>query len=122
MRGTRPHTRGSLGARLLVWVESLLIMGGTAALVWCAYVVGEAYLTQRLARETLESLPHANASRPAAPSPAARQPARGTPLAELSIPRLGVSAVVLHGSDAHTLRLGLGHIENTPLPGESGNV
>jgi LPXTG-site transpeptidase (sortase) family protein len=44
------------------------------------------------------------------------------PLAELSIPRLGLSAVVLHGSDAHTLRLGLGHIENTPVPGESGNV
>jgi len=29
---------------------------------------------------------------------------------------------VLHGSDAHTLRLGAGHIENTALPGESGNV
>jgi LPXTG-site transpeptidase (sortase) family protein len=46
----------------------------------------------------------------------------GTPLAELSIPRVGLSAVVLHGTDEHTLRLGLGHVENTPLPGESGNV
>jgi sortase A len=30
--------------------------------------------------------------------------------------------VVLEGSDEHTLRKGLGHIEDTPLPGESGNV
>jgi sortase A len=46
----------------------------------------------------------------------------GTPLAELSIPRIGLSAVVLQGSDEHTLRVGVGHIETTPLPGESGNV
>ena len=46
----------------------------------------------------------------------------GTPLAELSIPRIGLSAVVLEGSDDHTLRAGPGHIETTPRPGESGNV
>lgn len=125
MQDTRHAGPGRRGARLLVWVESLLIMGGTAALVWCAYVLGEAYVAQRLARETLESMPHAKTSTSAdasAASTAAPAPARGAPLAELSIPRLGMSAVVLHGSDAHTLRLGLGHIENTPLPGESGNV
>src|SRR5262249_38782518 len=49
-------------------------------------------------------------------------PDNGTPLAELSIPRIGLSVVVLQGSDEHTLRQGVGHIESTPLPGESGNV
>ncbi|MBI4266611.1 MAG: class D sortase [Acidobacteria bacterium] len=33
-----------------------------------------------------------------------------------------LSAVVLHGSDAQTLRRAPGHLENTALPGESGNV
>jgi LPXTG-site transpeptidase (sortase) family protein len=33
-----------------------------------------------------------------------------------------MSMVVLQGSDEETLRLGPGHIETTPLPGEAGNV
>ena len=40
----------------------------------------------------------------------------------LSIPRVDLSAVVLHGSDPQTLRRGPGHLEDTALPGESGNV
>ena len=124
MQARRPYAAGRRGGRLLVWVESLFIMGGTAALVWCVYVLGDAYVAQRLARETLEAMPRTtpSASTGFTASHAPREPARGAPLAELSIPRLGMSAVVLHGSDAHTLRLGLGHIEHTPLPGESGNV
>jgi sortase A len=116
-----PGRRGGL----LVWAESLLIVGGTAALTWCTYIVGDAYVAQRLAREALESTPHVNTSTSEAlsgPAHTLHSPALGTPLAELTIPSVGLSAAVLHGSDAHTLSLGLGHIENTPLPGESGNV
>jgi sortase A len=107
-----------------VWAESLLIMGGTAALTWCVYIAGDAYITQRLAREVLESTPHVPTTSGASSESAKvlHSPAPGTPLAELTIPSVGLSAAVLHGSDAHTLSLGLGHIENTPLPGESGNV
>jgi sortase A len=126
MQATRRAGRSRRGSRLLVWAESLLIMGGTAALTWCTYIVGDAYITQRLAREALESTPHVVTASPSAVPPASakvpRSPAPGTPLAELTIPSVGLSAAVLHGSDAHTLSLGLGHIENTPLPGESGNV
>jgi LPXTG-site transpeptidase (sortase) family protein len=46
----------------------------------------------------------------------------GTAIAALSIPRVHLSAVVLHGSDAPTLRRGPGHLEHTKLPGDSGNV
>jgi sortase A len=121
MRGTRRPESSRRGRRLLRWVEHLFLMGGTAALAWCAFIVTDAYIAQRLARETLESMPPATTSSSTLSS-APSELARGTPLAELSIPRIGLSVVVLHGSDAHTLRLGLGHIENTPLPGESGNV
>ena len=47
---------------------------------------------------------------------------RARRIAALSIPRVRLSAVVLHGSDAQTLRRGPGHLENTAFPGESGNV
>jgi sortase A len=121
MRGARHARSNRRGARLLRLVERLFVIGGAAALVWCVFIVTDAYVVQRLARETLESMPRVKA--PLSTSSNARSKlARGTPLAELSIPRVGLSAVVLHCSDAHTLRLGLGHIENTPLPGESGNV
>lgn len=119
------HAGPGRRSALLVWAESLLIVGGTAALTWCTYIVGDAYVAQRLAREALASTPHVNTSTSEAlsgPAHALHSPALGTPLAELTIPSVGLSAAVLHGSDAHTLSLGLGHIENTPLPGESGNV
>ena len=50
------------------------------------------------------------------------RPAAGTPLGRIEIPRLGVSAIVRAGSDARTLRLAVGHIGGTALPGEPGNV
>ena len=46
----------------------------------------------------------------------------GSPIGLLQVPRLGLSVMVLEGSDQHTLRLGAGHIEHTALPGEFGNL
>ena len=114
------------GIRLLKWIERLFLVAGVAALGWCAFVLSDAYRAQRLGREALESIHERDGSSSNDPSKLnSRSHAElplGTPLAELSIPRLGLAAVVLHGSDARTLRQGVGHIENTPLPGENGNV
>jgi sortase A len=114
-------------------VQRLLVAAGAGMLVWSVLVVADADISQRIARQALST-----ASRPALPaSPrgpveappivsldAARAPlpVRGAAVAELSIPRVRLSAVVLHGSDARTLRRGPGHLENTALPGESGNA
>lgn len=43
-------------------------------------------------------------------------------LGRLDIPRIGLSVAVLQGTGSRTLRLGGGHVENTSLPGQSGNV
>ena len=43
-------------------------------------------------------------------------------IGELSIPRVALTAVVLHGSDTQTLRRAPGHLENSALPGKAGNV
>jgi sortase A len=98
-------------------------------LVWCALLVIDGNIAQRAARQSLEAA--SRSGRPALPrGPDATTVAprrapivlRGFPLADLSIPRVHLSAVVLHGSDAQTLRRGPGHLENTALPGEAGNV
>jgi sortase A len=98
-------------------------------LVWCALLVIDGNIAQRAARQSLEAA--SRSGRPALPrGPDATTVAprrapivlRGFPLADLSIPRVHLSAVVLHGSDAQTLRRGPGHLEKTALPGEAGNV
>jgi sortase A len=41
---------------------------------------------------------------------------------KIEIPALGLATKVLEGSDAPTLRLAVGHIPGTAVPGPSGNV
>ncbi|MDX2263693.1 MAG: class GN sortase [Hyphomicrobiales bacterium] len=42
------------------------------------------------------------------------------PVARLEAPRLGASAIVLHGGSGQALAFGPGHLEGTPKPGEPG--
>jgi sortase A len=46
----------------------------------------------------------------------------GQPLGRIRIPSIGVSSVVVAGTDTSSLRLGPGHYPGTPLPGASGTV
>ena len=43
------------------------------------------------------------------------------PLAVLRIPKIGLEVSVLEGTDEEILNRAVGHIEDTPLPGEPGN-
>jgi sortase A len=49
-------------------------------------------------------------------------PARGALIGRLSVPRLNLSAMVREGIDRKTLKLAIGHIPETALPGQAGNV
>ena len=49
------------------------------------------------------------------------QPA-GEILTKLSIPRIGLRAVVLEGTSSHSLLLGPGHMTGSAIPGTSGNA
>jgi len=46
----------------------------------------------------------------------------GDVLGRIEIPRLGMTVAILVGTTSQTLRLGVGHIEGTSLPGEPGNI
>jgi sortase A len=124
------------GSGLLRWLERLFLIAGAGTVVWCAVVVGTGVLAQRNARRALEialavdeltqsmttsgeePLLHLPSSEPS------RRPTEivGAAMAALSIPRVHLSAMVLHGSDAQTLQRGPGHIERTALPGDAGNI
>jgi sortase A len=43
-------------------------------------------------------------------------------IGELNVPRLGVKAVIVQGDSQRILRGAVGHIPNTSLPGQVGNV
>lgn len=65
---------------------------------------------------------------PPAPAPATGSrprspvtPGRGV-IGRLEIPRLGISAMVVEGTDARSLARAVGHIRRTALPGRPGNV
>jgi len=120
-RSIRSATRGNGFLRFLAY---LLVIAGGAALGWCAAMIADGQIAQWVARQQLEKAELGTLNHPYLPltKPPLVIPDNGTPLAELSIPRIGLSVVVLQGSDERTLRQGLGHIESTPLPGESGNV
>ncbi|HET9358698.1 MAG TPA: class D sortase [Vicinamibacterales bacterium] len=116
---------------MLHWAQRLLVTVGAVTLAWCALIVTDATLAQRRARHSLEVASRAAVASPSAMAtplpalPAMVRPTalrRGAAIAGLSIPRVELSAVVLHGSDTETLRRGPGHLENTALPGEPGNA
>jgi sortase A len=128
------HTEG--GAWPLRWLERVLLIAGAAVLIWCAVIVGDRVLAQRNAQRALEIARavdeltrsmtlSANAPSPPVPidEPAQHAPiAVGEAIAALSIPRVRLSTMVLHGSDAQTLQRGPGHLERTALPGDTGNI
>jgi sortase A len=123
-----PHATPPRRSSPLRWLERLLIVIGIASLGYYTYVSAETALYQAFETRELDAI---LASVPAPPpasaktvAPRARRalPARGSTIGRIEIPRLGVVAIVRAGSDARTLRLAVGHIPGTALPGEGGNI
>jgi len=54
-----------------------------------------------------------------APQPAISE---GSLIGRIEIPRIDLSAIVLEGIATPTLRLAVGHLPGTPLPGANGNI
>jgi sortase A len=126
-----PHATPSLARRAWRWLERALFLLAFALLGYYAYVQIEAHLYQALENRELDAIlasappPALETNRPAAGRPAATRrapPAPGSVIGRVEIPRLGVSTVIRAGSDARTLRLAVGHIPGTSMPGDGGNI
>ena len=111
---------------LLRWLERGLLAVGVVLAAWCAAVLVEARFHnavpipaasgQLKVTQTL-ILPGDAGAKKSAPAPSA-----GVLIGRLEAPSVKMSTAVLEGTDDATLSRGAGHIEDTPLPGEAGNV
>jgi sortase A len=53
---------------------------------------------------------------------AAAHPVTGSLIGRLEIPAVHLSAIIVEGDGGRELRLGVGHVPGTALPGEAGNA
>jgi LPXTG-site transpeptidase (sortase) family protein len=105
--------------RFLRWSQRFFFITGVLALVYVGFTLVDARLYQVSAKRSLESQIQVKQEHPQIQPKLAVK--KGDVLGRMDIPRLGISVAVLQGSSSRILRLGAGHIEGTPVPGERGN-
>jgi len=96
------------------WAASVLLTCGVVALGFAAYVIIDARLYQSVERKRFEATAPSTVALPV--------PSDGASIGEIQISRLGLRAIVVQGESAPVLRHGVGHLSDTALPGEVGNV
>lgn len=126
--------RGTIASRLgklLYGAHMATLALGLALVGWPAYVYVESEFVQWSGSREIAHAAAAQAAgnmqevivpKSARPAPRAKKTEQGSVLAQFEIPRLKVSYVLLEGTDARTLDKSIGHIEDTALPGEDGNI
>jgi sortase A len=104
-------------------LERALLLIGIVSAGWFVGSVTASRLDQAAGSRDLER--EIAAARSRRRRPASRVPpvaADGSIIGELSIPRLGLSAIAREGTGSSTLRVAIGHIPGTALPPASGNA
>lgn len=102
--------RAALGA------ASVLLAAGACALGYVALALADTRAFQAAESRQFEA---ERAAPPAAPAPLLVE---GGTIGEIQIPRLDLAAVVVQGESPAILRRAVGHLADTALPGEPGNV
>ena len=93
---------------------AVLLAAGLLALGYVAFVVTGARAYQQSEQQRFE---RARAERSATPAAV-----EGTAIGTIHIARLGLTAVIVQGTSSDILQRAVGHVAETALPGESGNV
>jgi sortase A len=99
------------GARIL-FAAAIAILG------YCGFVLEDTWRFQKEASVALSQQLHRASSQPSVP----QTPQIPGLVGRIEITRLGLSVIVMEGSEPKTLRRAAGHILGTALPGEHGNV
>ena len=126
----------------LRWSRIVLLFIGILALSYCSFVlldskIYQAYQSRQFEKARSNLKPVTKGSddiRPLPLLPPAEQANRArtaslsttgrgrTSLGRIEMSRIGLSAMILEGTDEWALRRAVGHIPETALPGETGNV
>jgi sortase A len=118
---------GSAAHRFLRSAELVFLLAGLLALGYCTLVWFQAGFYQTYENWRFESrVKSAPPPVPAAPGHFQRVPhfavTDGSLFGRIEIPRIGVSVMIVEGVEPHSLKVAVGHVPGTALPGEPGNV
>jgi len=91
----------------------VLLAGGVCGLGYAGYVVADTHIYQTIEQSKFEKVSPSEVSHPAV---------EGSAIGEMEVPRLGLKAIFVQGDSPRILRHAVGHISETALPGEAGNV
>jgi sortase A len=109
--------------RLESWVEGCLwAIGFLALAAWSAVWVNARRQQAEGSRELDHRLEMSRNGEAASVHSRLSSPAKGDLIGRIEIPRLQMSTVVFEGTVDDVLRVGVGHLSGSPLPGERGNV
>jgi sortase A len=110
--------------RPLQRTAGILLAAGVLALAYAAYVVVDARVSQTNQHRQLEQeRQRAPVMEPAVMAPLVTAPlVDGDTIGEIEIPRLGIAVSVVQGESPTVLQRAVGHLADTALPGEMGNV
>ena len=100
------------------WIAWSLIAGGVVSLGKVGLDTARAAAYQRQYQSALHAAAH---SRPTLGTGVAPPASIGEPIGWLEIPRIGVSAGVVHGDSDALLTVAIGHLPDTSLPWSGGN-
>jgi sortase A len=100
-------------ALILRAAHYILLSAGVFALAYAGYVIAEAHTYQTIEQSRFERV---------RPPEARNSVVEGSAMGEMDISRLGLKAIFVQGDSPRILRHAVGHIAETALPGEWGNV
>jgi sortase A len=100
-------------ALILRAAHYIFLTGGILGLGYATYVVVDARVYQAIEESRLPDM---------RPTQGPRIVAEGDVIGEMEIPRLGLKTIFVQGDSPRILRRAVGHLPETALPGEAGNV
>jgi sortase A len=113
---TRPRlgvTPQKAGNKLVRAAYYIFLACGVVALVYAGYIIADTRAYQAIEQSkfdaaSAEHVPH--------------EVAEGGVMGDIEVPRLGIRAIFDQGDSPRILRHAVGHISDSALPGEAGNV
>jgi sortase A len=135
--GEKGVARATRLSGLLRGLSRVSMLTGLALIAWPVYVTTDSAIAQWSGRRQLARAEQGARTIPSNTPPVdqretivVRTPgttadpaaAPGTVLGQFEVPRLGLSYVLLEGTDNRTLGRSVGHVEGTGLPGSAGNI
>lgn len=100
------------------------LLAGLVAIAFAGYQALDAHRFQAVEKARFEAAlaPLAPESLPAPDLAVTRNIPAGTVIGEMEVSRVGLKAIVVQGDSSKLLNRAVGHLPNSALPGETGNV